>query len=190
MNKKENAGYQNTHLSIRESLLTLLSQKELQQITVTEICRLSGINRSTFYAHYQDIYEVMDAVQQELYDEIVRDFGELYTPESGPLSYNYLLALAAHMKKHRTFYLAYLSGQYPSAFDRNRSILLNEIATPIYEQLHVPESSRRYYFNFFWWGVLAVLQQWLREGCRESPKEITNVLSSCFPDYSRNIFFA
>jgi AcrR family transcriptional regulator len=48
--------------TIKESLLQLLQQKSFEKITVTEICKLSEINRGTFYLHYFDLDDVLDDI--------------------------------------------------------------------------------------------------------------------------------
>ena len=45
---------------IQEALLELLKVKNIQQITVRAICEMADINRSTFYAHYLDVYDLLE----------------------------------------------------------------------------------------------------------------------------------
>ena len=58
MNKSESK-YYNTALLMDEALLLLLEQKEYEFITVKELCAKAGVNRSTFYLHYQSIDELL-----------------------------------------------------------------------------------------------------------------------------------
>ena len=58
MNKSESK-YYNTALLMDEALLLLLEKKEYEFITVKEICEKAGVNRSTFYLHYQSIDELL-----------------------------------------------------------------------------------------------------------------------------------
>ncbi len=58
MNKSDRRA-RKTQSSIKQILIHLLKQKELEKITVTELCELADINRSTFYSHYCDIYELL-----------------------------------------------------------------------------------------------------------------------------------
>ena len=46
--------------TIRDSLLSIMKQKAFSKITVTEVCRLSELNRGTFYLHYYDLEDVLD----------------------------------------------------------------------------------------------------------------------------------
>ena len=58
MNKSESK-YYNTALLMDEALLLLLEKKEYDFITVKEICEKAGVNRSTFYLHYETIDELL-----------------------------------------------------------------------------------------------------------------------------------
>ncbi len=52
MNKNESK-YFNTALLMDEALIHLLTKKDIGYITVKEICEKAGVNRSTFYLHYE-----------------------------------------------------------------------------------------------------------------------------------------
>ena len=55
---------------IKESFLNLLEKKDISNITVTEICELSDVNRGTFYRYYTDIYDLLKQIEQEFIEEI------------------------------------------------------------------------------------------------------------------------
>lgn len=59
MNKSESK-YFNTALRMDETLIALLEEKDLEYITVKEICHLAGVNRSTFYLHYETISDLVN----------------------------------------------------------------------------------------------------------------------------------
>ena len=59
MNQKKNRGYQRTHTMLKKCTWDLLQEKELNQITVGEVCKHALVNRSTFYSHFQDIYDLL-----------------------------------------------------------------------------------------------------------------------------------
>ena len=68
-----------TRRVIQEALLTLLEQKPLNKITVTELCALAQINRATFYAHYADCYAVLNALE----DGLLRAFENSLSASAG-----------------------------------------------------------------------------------------------------------
>ena len=59
MNKSESK-YFNTALCMDEALIALLEVKDLEYITVKEICQKAGVNRSTFYLHYETIADLVN----------------------------------------------------------------------------------------------------------------------------------
>ncbi|GFI70467.1 hypothetical protein IMSAG249_02296 [Lachnospiraceae bacterium] len=67
-----------TKENIRKSFFTLLSQKEFCQITVTDICNLAEINRSTFYKHYLDIIDLLEQTENEILDKIRKLWKKLH----------------------------------------------------------------------------------------------------------------
>lgn len=60
-----------TESAIKGAFLELREHKPLEKIKVKELCDLARINKSTFYAHYQDIYALADALEEELIDGIL-----------------------------------------------------------------------------------------------------------------------
>ena len=61
---------QYTKSVIRESFLSLLQEKPVEKITVTALCAKADINRSTFYAHYLDVYDLKEKLEQEFFQQM------------------------------------------------------------------------------------------------------------------------
>ncbi len=57
--------------NIKNAFLQLRSQKPLERITVKELTELAEISKTTFYLHYKDIYDLSEALQSELIEEIM-----------------------------------------------------------------------------------------------------------------------
>ena len=60
-----------TKQSIINAFIEIRSRKEVERITVKELCEKARINKSTFYAHYKDIYDLSDQLETELVDSIM-----------------------------------------------------------------------------------------------------------------------
>ena len=71
MNKKSNLRYLETERKIQECLIELLNKKDNDEITVSEICKKVQINRSTFYAHYLDLYDLLDKLQKYMNTSLI-----------------------------------------------------------------------------------------------------------------------
>lgn len=68
-NMKTDARVRYTKKRIREAFFQLLSEKELARITVTEICDLAEINRTTFYKHYLDTSDLLEKIEAEILEQ-------------------------------------------------------------------------------------------------------------------------
>lgn len=62
-----------TRQSIINAFIELRSHKELERITIKELCEKAQINKSTFYAHYQDIYHLSDTLETEVVVSIMEN---------------------------------------------------------------------------------------------------------------------
>ncbi len=56
---------------IRQSLFDLMQDNPINKITVTDICKSADINRSTFYSYYEDVYDLLSQIQNELFENIM-----------------------------------------------------------------------------------------------------------------------
>ncbi|MGI6608531.1 MAG: TetR/AcrR family transcriptional regulator [Erysipelotrichaceae bacterium] len=67
--KKVDARVRYTRKVLKEALLELLKEKPVNKITVKSVCELAGLNRATFYAHYNDCFHLLENIERELLDE-------------------------------------------------------------------------------------------------------------------------
>ncbi len=102
-----------TKQSIINAFIEIRSRKEVERITVKELCEKARINKSTFYAHYKDIYDLSDQLETELVDSIMENFNH---PE------NLLQILLILQKKSLWIYGSKIPYLYP--FLRSRSKFL------------------------------------------------------------------
>ena len=76
-----------TEQAVKNAFIELRAKKPLEKITVKELCSLALINKSTFYSHYEDIYALSEAIEQETVASIIESIGLLedYTPEKSDI---------------------------------------------------------------------------------------------------------
>ena len=66
-----------TKRNLRDTLISLLKEKPFEQITVTEICKEAETSRITFYAHYNDKYDLIDDVYNEMMKLVIEKYWEI-----------------------------------------------------------------------------------------------------------------
>ena len=66
-----------TERAIKEAFMELRREKPVEKIRVKELCDRACINKSTFYAHYQDIYALANAMEDEMVQAVVESLPRL-----------------------------------------------------------------------------------------------------------------
>lgn len=166
MNTKNNRRRRKSVEAIEKAFFELLQDRELAQVTVSDICKMCRLNRSTFYANYLDIYDLADKVRIHLAEEVDR----LYAAEGmGDFFADGFLKLFHHIRENQLFYQTYFK---LGCDDRHRAILCSLIPAEQYfggEYVH-------YHLTFFISGFNAMIQAWLAGGCRETPEEMRRII--------------
>ncbi len=164
MNTKNNKRRQATKDSIEKTFIELLQTREISQITVSDICKITGYNRTTFYANYLDVYDLADKIRDKLETEI----NELY--ESEELCYNDdYLKLFQHIKDNQIFYLTY----FKLGYDSKHTVDLGSISQ---QQIGFPADNLEYHIEFHKAGLNAIIKKWLSSGCDKSPEEMVKII--------------
>ena len=181
MNSKKNQQYQRTEAHLREVLLDLLKQKPLEKITVREICELAQINRSTFYAHYEDIYDM--ARKSEL--EMAKGLGEHFrttVDADNFLSLQVAERFFDYVQENREFYRYYLGHLDQNLIETGFDYIRKSFVTPYSQRFGLlSEKWIVYYSDVFLYGLVAVIRRWLENDCRESPIEMARCILNAFP---------
>ncbi|KLD60105.1 TetR family transcriptional regulator, partial [Lactiplantibacillus plantarum] len=79
---KNNRRSQMTERLIQDSLINLLQHQSLDEITVTAVCKAADINRGTFYAHYEDVKDCMQKMEQDATEELLAVIDKHLSPDS------------------------------------------------------------------------------------------------------------
>ena len=68
-----------TNQLIQESCMQILKEKSFESITVGDITKKAEINRGTFYLHYKDKFDLLDKIEQQLFEDLGNRIDELQT---------------------------------------------------------------------------------------------------------------
>ena len=167
MNVKNNRRRRESQEKIERAFIELLQTRELKEITVSEIIGQTGLNRSTFYANYLDVYDLADKTRKVLEDEFSNLFADYdyFSENSGALK------MFTHIRENQLFYTTY----FRLCYDESHKISTYDPRRAEQEQIdrHV-----NYHIEFFRSGLNTIIKMWLADGCRESPEEMAEILKS------------
>lgn len=159
-----------TRRILKENLIVLLTKEPIKDITVKELCYESKINRSTFYAHYQDIYSVLKEIEDEMYDELNKTITEYLFKNKETIYY----AIFSFFAKHNLMCKILLSTNSGSDFIKRALDLGNKKFMLIYKNFNknIDEHILNYFYSYVSNGIIGLLKTWIDNNMRESVSEI------------------
>lgn len=178
MNQKNNQHFKRTHLQIQNALLEL--SKRSDPVTVSAICKLCQINRSTFYLHYEDIFSLLREMEDRIYAEMRESF--LLEPENArvPFSKESYCVFARHVRENQDFYRIF--------FKMNTTFPIDEGFEGAWDSIIVPHFNHRGIFDekiillrfiCFQAGFTNTLRAWVDGGCLQSCEEVASIIFDC-----------
>lgn len=167
MNTKNNKRRRESVEKIEKTFVELLQTRELNEITVSDICKLCGINRSTFYANFVDIYDLADNIR----DKLENDFNEVFSRDDFDKEDFGALMMFQHIKDNQLFYKTY----FKLGYDEKHQVLIYDV---IRAEKDFDNKNIKYHIEFFKNGINAIIKMWLKDGCVESPEEMAEIIKA------------
>ncbi len=189
MNKNESK-YFNTAIKMDEALLSLLEKKDFEYITIKEICDVAGVNRSTFYLHYENTYDLLRETSQYIldkhfayYDVDEKDaFSKLESCQRSELIFvtrGYLVPYLTFIKENRRIFKLAIKQFHVMNMNEVYDRMFKYIFEPILVQYGVPLKERAYVIKFYLTGVFAIVMEWLNNDCNDDMDFIIKIINDC-----------
>lgn len=167
MNISNNKKRKSSIEKIEKTFIQLIQKKNIEEISVSSICEIAGLNRSTFYSNYVDIYDLAEKVKKQMEVE----FAKFQLSNNAKQNYDGYLTMFRYIKENQIFFKTYFK--------------LEEISMDLPTQYNI-ELAEKYYNNkfidyhieFFRAGLNAIIKKWLNNGCKETPEEINEIITS------------
>ena len=189
MNKAESK-YYNTAILMNQALIELLNKKDFEFITVKEICKKAGVNRSTFYLHYDNINELLEETIDNLNKQFSNYFKNLETDIPSKILRNvkedlilitpqYLLPYLNHVKENKVVYQ--VSSKHPLIMKsiEKFNYLKNNILLPILKNFNIKEEDSKYYIAYYIYGTYAIIEEWIKNDCKDDVSKICDLIIEC-----------
>lgn len=162
MNTVNNARRRESQRKLQKAFVELLQEREIKDISVSDLCKATGLNRSTFYANYVDIYDLADQVRKSLEE----DFSAVFANSDRSA-----LKMFTHIKENQLFYRTY----FKLCYDKKHLITPHD---PARAEREFGGKNISYHIEFFRHGLNAIIQMWLDGGCKETPEEMAQILKT------------
>ncbi|MFD2132881.1 TetR/AcrR family transcriptional regulator [Pseudogracilibacillus auburnensis] len=158
--------------------MKLLKEKQISTITVKEICELADINRSTFYAHYSDLFDLLEQIEEELIEDMSMYLSAFkFDQEENALEMTEKLIEYFASKKEECQTL--LNENSDSSFEKKVSIVTRRFIMQNWlEVKHLDEDISEYLSAFIISGSIQVMKVWLNSGMDKSPKEMAGMITN------------
>ena len=189
VNKNESR-YQSTAILFDEALINLLENKDIDYITIKEICDKAGVNRSTFYLHYENISDLTNECMEYINKKFIDQFNQSSTDfidkiKNSKLDYLYLIKseyLTPYLnfiKDNKNIFKATFSNPNGMQADKRITSLEKYIILPIMRRYEIPEEKTRYILAFYIQGICDIINEWVKKDCKEEIEEIENIIIDC-----------
>ena len=172
MNKSESK-YFNTATKMDLALISLLKNKPFEYITVSEICTAAGVNRSTFYLHYETVGDLLKETARYLLNEFtayftsnaevaVKNLKDCNPDELVFISDKYITPYLSYFKDHKEVFRVVLAHGKSFGFDDVYKRMFDSIFNTILDRFQYPPNIRQYVMMYYLNGVNAIILEWLK----------------------------
>jgi AcrR family transcriptional regulator len=169
-----------------EDLLTafdlLCREKDPAKITVAEISKKTGVTRSTFYNHYQDMLQLIETLENRILNDLRGVLVMLQPGSEQPekLTRTYFSALCRYVKKSG-FLIRQLKTLEGAEFVGRAMSLLHEYVREFADSETTETPARvqfqSYLLSYTIGGLFGILHKWASEECNDSPEAVASLLT-------------
>jgi AcrR family transcriptional regulator len=160
-----NPRLQKTKDSLLQAMIRMLENKALDAITVSDLCKEAGINRTTFYKYYSVPEDVIMEAVENMLDNVIYS-----SDKPQKTNYDHMLACCNAFYQNRNLMSVYV---------RSKGNIGQMLQSTILRYSGKLGFLTNTYNNFAAGGVAAVLAAWMMRDFPESPEEMAQTLTEC-----------
>lgn len=166
-----------TRMVLKNSLMKLLKKKPISSITVKEICELADINRSTFYSHYSDQFDLLDKIEEEIIEDMTGYLSQ-YNYEKEEDTLQMFEKLLEYLASKQEICKTLLHEKADSTFQKKVIVFAHHFFMESWTSARIDEDLFRYLSTFIISGSIDVMKNWLNNGMEKSPKEMAKIINN------------
>jgi AcrR family transcriptional regulator len=154
-----------TKAMLKQALVELMKTQHISKISVKSLCEHADINRSTYYAHYADQYDLLRQVEQEVLDNLKQYLQKQDIDSNYPVSVQVLKRILDYIQENAELFRALLSENCDWSFQKDVLELSRVVSIQVGRK---PDERTIEYLRVFGiTGCISMVQKWLREGMIE-----------------------
>ena len=163
---------------LRRAFMTLLAQKPLEEISIKELCDLAQVNRSTFYAHYTDLRDLLRQIEDEMFEDFRKALDTLYQPGQDGLEPVVVTTGVFQCLKDNSDLCVVTLGPHG---DKNFALRLLQCGREYCFQnyaFYFKGATRQqveYCYAFISSGCIGLLGRWLEDGMQMEPAQLARM---------------
>lgn len=167
-----------TKMLLQNALVDLMLEKAVGKISVKELTQKADVNRSTFYLHYLDIYDMLEQMENEFVETIQGFFHDFFTPLPTSMPLTLFVNISEWLEQDKEYYVKLLRGSASGyIFEELELRIRDEFLTLLYLIFLDEESlDLRTRVNFTVSGTVGVLRMWVMEGGNISLVELSETI--------------
>lgn len=150
----------------------LMEELPFSKISVTDICKKSGMNRKSFYYHFKDKYDLVNWI----YDT---DFIVFTSSKSFSTGWDFLEGLCYFFYENRSFYRKALKIKGQNSFTDHLQEFLVPVISEYLKPLFPAQKLQKFYVNFFADAFICAIERWILEKDCIPPEQFFQMLKSC-----------
>lgn len=165
-----------TRNQLKNGLAQLMMEKNINEITVKELVETVDINRSTFYLHYSDIYNLLEVIEDEILQEIqtLIDENPMGVEDN---TFLFMEGIFTVLHENRDICMALLGENGDATFVHKMSSIIEKNAMQQLEMLFPDIKDELHYtFSFCMSGSMGIVKQWLFENNGDTPENIAKLV--------------
>jgi len=185
---KAKSKYFNTSLLMDQALLLLLEKKDLEYITVKELCKKAGVNRSTFYLHYENMSDLFSETVEMLNNEFYKSFEKenfINAIRNGNLEDavfikpEYIVPYLEYVKKNKK--ILQIIHSKPNLFNNDKEYknMCEKVFYPVLTKFNVPEQEIPFKLEYFTRGTMGIINKWLELNCELPIDKVVELIVEC-----------
>lgn len=167
-----------TKTLLQKTLVELMLEKEVSQISVKELTQRADVNRSTFYLHYLDIYDMLEQMENEFVGRVQGFFCDYFNPLPTSPPITLFLQISQWLERDKEYYVKLLRGTAAAQLLEKLRVRLVDEFLHILNTIFQEENSLdlRTRVNFIVSGTIGVLRMWVTEENTGSLLELSRTI--------------